>query len=562
MRRSLIRTLYYSTRTLGTVVKDASRARRIATILARYGFAQLLSRRGVGSADARRSILDGDATDARRDVADRLVSMLEELGPTFVKFGQILSTRPDLIPGRLSGRLQQLQDKVAPVPYADVAKSISESFGLPPEELFASFDQTPIAAASMAQVHGAVTKDGHDVVVKVQRRGIRPTIEADLSLLRFFAAQVLDIFPEATLFDLAGMVAEFEKSLMRELDFEIEKTNLERFRANFADKPKIHVPAVFPQLSSKTVLTMERVRGRKLTAVVEPETRASVAALYLDAAYRMVFKDGFFHGDLHPGNVFLEDDGRLGLIDFGMVGRLSRQNREKVVDVIFAVLNEDLEGVARIWYSVGRPTGRVDYAAFEAEVVDVLERHVVGRPMEEWDLGSFFRDLAIAAVRHGIRLPSDFTMMFKAMVTTEGLARQVAQGINPIEAARPYIESLIKERYSLDRVKKMAVVEGIRVTDLLRELPGAVERLLSRLEQGDLAVRMRHEELEPQVKSLVRGLNRAAVALVVAAASITGALTMRAGPPVALGAGAVSVVSFGIALLGIVWLGVGILRGR
>lgn len=561
MLRSVIRTVYDSTRTLGVVVKDAARARRIATILARYGFAQLLSRRGAGTEDARRAMLvAGDAP--RKDVADRLVSMLEELGPTFVKFGQILSTRPDLIPARLAGRLQLLQDKVAPVPYTDVQKTIFESFGAPPEDLFATFDEKPIAAASMAQVHGAVTKDGHDVVVKVQRRGIRPTIEADLSLLRFFAAQVLDIFPEAAMFDLAGMVAEFEKSLMRELDFEVEAQNLERFRANFADKPRIHVPAVFPAVCSKTVLTMERVRGRKLTLLDQPEVRREVAALYLDAAYQMLFKDGFFHGDLHPGNVFLQDDGRLGLIDFGMVGRLSRQNREKVVDVIFAVLNEDLEGVARIWYSVGRPTARVDYAAFEADVVEVLERHVVGRPMEDWDLGGFFRDLATGAVKHGIRLPADFTMMFKAMVTTEGLARQVVGDVNPIEAARPYIEALIKERYSLDRVKKMAVVEGIRVTDLLRELPGAFERLLTRLEQGDLALRMRHEELEPQVMRLVRAGNRAAVSIVVAAASLTGALTMGRGPLVAWGMGPVTLASFAVAVAGLVWLGVGILRGR
>lgn len=562
MLRSVIRTLYDSSRTLSVVVKDASRARRIATILARYGFAQLLSRRGAGAEDARRQMLATDDGRPRKDVADRLVSMLEELGPTFVKFGQILSTRPDLIPARLAGRLQLLQDKVAPVPYADVQKTIFESFGLPPEELYASFDKEPIAAASMAQVHGAVTKDGRDVVVKVQRRGIRPTIEADLSLLRFFAAQVLDIFPEAAMFDLAGMVAEFEKSLMRELDFDVERQNLERFRANFEDKPRVHVPAVFPALCSRTVLTMERVRGRKLTMIDDVEARRDVASVYLDAAYQMLFEDGFFHGDLHPGNVFLEDDGRLGLIDFGMVGRLSRQNREKIVDVIFAVLNEDLEGVARIWYSLGRPTARVDYAAFEADVVEVLERHVVGRPMEDWDLGGFFRDLASGAVRHGIRLPADFTMMFKAMVTTEGLARQIVRDVNPIEAARPYIEALIKERYSLDRVKKMAVVEGIRVADLVREMPGAIERLMTRLEAGDLALRMRHEELEPQVTRLVRAGNRASVSIVVAAASLTGALTMGRGPIVAFGMGAVTLGAFAVAVAGLVWLGVGILRGR
>jgi ubiquinone biosynthesis protein len=276
----------------------------------------------------------------------------------------------------------------------------------------------------------------------------------------------------------------------------------------------------------------------------------------------MLFKDGFFHGDLHPGNVFLEDDGRLGLIDFGMVGRLSRQNREKIVDVLFSLMNEDLEGVARIWFSLGRPGPQVDYAAFEAEVVDVLERHIVGRQMEEWDLGMFFRDLAAGAVRHGIRLPADFTMMFKAMVTTEGLARQIAAGVNPVEAARPYIEALVKERYSVERVKRMAIVEGIRVTDLVRELPGALERIIGRLEHDDLALRIRHEGHEEPAMRVVRALNRASVSVVIAAASLTGALTMGRGPEIALGLSPIGLAAFGIAFVGLVWLVVGVLKGR
>jgi ubiquinone biosynthesis protein len=324
---------------------------------------------------------------------------------------------------------------------------------------------------------------------------------------------------------------------------------------------------VFPALSSTTVLTMERIRGRKLTAIADPDARRRVAELYLDAAYQMLFRDGFFHGDLHPGNVFLEGEdvaegGRLGLIDFGMVGRLSRQNRERLVDVLFSLMSEDLEGVARIWYQIGKPGGQVNYAQFESSVVDVLERHIVGRPMEEWDLAVFFRDLANAAIKHGVRLPADFTMMFKAMATTEGLARTIAAGINPVEAARPYIESLVRDRYSGERIKKLAVIEGIRLVDLVRELPHTVERIVGRLEQGELVFRVRHDGLEGEVTRLVRALNRGSVALVSAAASLTGALTMERGPHLWHGFSPISVVAFGIALAGLVWLGVGVLRGR
>lgn len=565
MARSLIRTLYSGTRTLASVVKDARRAQQIATLLARHGFAALAARDRTSTAEAARAELLSGATateDPGSDLAARVVSLLEELGPTFVKFGQILSTRPDIIPPRYLESLQVLQDHVRPVPIDAVRRQVEASLGAPPEQLFASFDEQPIASASIAQVHGARTKDGKDVVVKIQRPGLRPIIEADLSLLRFLADQVLAIFPEARAFDLGGMVQEFEASLMRELDFEVEAQSLRRFEKNFRDKPHIHIPRVEASLSSRIVLTMERVRGKKLTALTDEAERATVARHYLDAAYQMLFRDGFFHGDLHPGNVFLEEDGRLGLIDFGMVGRLSRQMRERLVDVLFALMSEDLEGVARIWFQLGRASSNLDYAQFEGAVVDVLERHIVGRPVEEWNLAPFFTDLAAAAVKHGVRLPSDFTMMFKAMATTEGLARTVAQGINPVEAARPYIEALLRDRYSADRVKKLAVVEGIRLIEVARELPHTIERIITKLEQGDLSVKLRHDGVDAEVTRVVRALNRGAVAMVSAAALLTAALTFEKGPYLWHGFSPFSVGGLAIAFVGLLWLGVGVLRGR
>jgi len=549
--KSLIRTLFRTTRAIRTVVKDAVRARHIASILAKYGFSAVVSRERPR-----------DPEEAASSVATRVVLMLEELGPTFVKFGQILSTRPDIIPPHLAARLSSLQDKVAPIALDDVRKMVTSSLGAPPEALFASFEERPLASASIAQVHGARTKDGIDVVVKVQRPGLRPLVESDLSLLRFLASRVLDVYPEAAYFDLKGMVEEFESSLLSELDFVREREHIERFQENFAAKPRIHIPRVFRELSSETVITMERVRGKKVTALGDDVDREDVARLYLDAAYQMLFQDGFFHGDLHPGNVFLEDDGRLGVIDFGMVGRLSRHMRERVVDVIFSVLRQDLEGVARIWYGLGKPGPNVDYAAFERDVVGILERYAVGRPMDEIDMGAFLRALAGGAVRHGIRLPSDFTMMFKAMVTTEGLAKQVAKGINPVVAAQPYIEVVIKERYSVERLKSVAVTELIHAVDLSRELPGRIDRLLQQAESGALHVRMAHDDAEEHVLRVSRALNRGSVALVVAAASVTGALTIDHGAPIVFGLPAVTLVAFTVAVIGIVWLGTGILRGR
>jgi ubiquinone biosynthesis protein len=568
--RSLIRTIYTGTVALRTVVTDAARARSIAAIVARHGFTQLLAWRRAGDEaekdEVRKELLGGESTPQsvaeKEDLAGRVVAMLEELGPTFVKFGQVLSTRPDLIPPLYVERLQKLQDHVSEVPLEDIRRQIELSLGDTIENLFGAFDERPMASASIAQVHGATLKDGTAVVLKVQRPGLKPVIDADLSLLRFLVDQAVGIFPEAESFDIRGMVTEFEASLRRELDFDVERRSLERFRRNFRDNPKIHLPAVYGDHCSRVVLCMERLHGRKLTAIDDETERFRVAKIYLDAAYQMVFKDGFFHGDLHPGNVFVEDDGRLGLIDFGMVGRLSRQNRERLVDVLFSLMSEDLENVARIWFAVGKPGTSVDYAAFESEVIDVLERHIVGRDLDEWDLAAFFTDLAAGAVKHGIRLPSDFTMMFKAMVTTEGLARSVARGINPVEAARPYIEELIRDRYSLDRVKQKALVEGVRVVDLLWALPSTMERIVEKVEAGDLQVRLRHEHLSESARTMAAAANRIGLAVISAAGAVTGALTMGRGPEVFLGLSPLSLIAFGIAFSSTVMFFFSMIRGR
>ena len=559
---SLIRNIYSGTRSLLGAVKDANRARQIALIVGRHGFAQLLEAHQVSreqKAALRNEVLAGDdAVEGRGvDVGARLVNMIEELGPTFIKFGQILSSRPDLLPATYGARLESLQDRVSPIDSATIRRLISEQLGAAPEVLFAHFEEQPMASASIGQVHGACTHEGHAVVVKVQRPGLRALFEADLSLLRFLVAQALEIFPEADALDLGTMIAELEANLLRETDFGNELQALNRFGKNFAANPQVHIPRAFPALSTAGVLTMERIVGRKLTAIDDADVRRKTALIYLDAAYQMVFRDGLFHGDLHPGNVFLEPDGKLGLIDFGMVGRLSRQRRDQLVDVIFALTNGDVEGVAREWYRICRPSAHVDFATLETAVFDLLETHVLDREVHEIQLANLFRDLVSASSRLSVSVPGDFLMLFKAMATTEGLARQIAEGINPIESARPYIKSLMQERYSTTRLRQVALTEASRLIDLARDLPFVAERLLGRLERGEARLQLSDEGRDEQLQRLARAGNRIAVALLSGAAAITGALAL--GPDTQ--SGSVSVVAFAVALAGTGWLALGLLRG-
>lgn len=561
MALGLIRDIYTGTRSVIGAVKDADRARQIALIVGRHGFAQLIEAHQASreqKAALRAAMLSGETAAETRgvDIAGRLVNMIEELGPTFIKFGQILSSRSDLLPADYVARMESLQDRVSPLTMDVIRQIITDNLGKPPDKLFARFDETPIAAASIGQVHGALTHDGHDVVVKVQRPGLRAIFEADLSLLRFLVAQALEIFPEAQALDPGALIAEMESNLLRETDFSNELQALKRFGKNFADNPNVHIPEAYADLSTSQVLVMERIVGSKLTAIADPALRSKAAAIYVDAAYQMVFKDGLFHGDLHPGNVFLQPDGKLGLIDFGMIGRLSRQRRDQLIDVIFALTNNDVQAIARQWYVICRPGPQVRYDSFETAFVDVLEARVIGREVHEIELAAFFSDLASVSARLGVRVPGDFMMLFKAMATTEGLARQLAPDINPVEAARPYVMTLIKERYSPSRLRQTMLSEASRLIDLARELPYVVERLIGQLERGEARIRVDQPGRDEQLDRLVRAGNRGAVALLAAAAAVTGALTL--GHP---GIGQVIAgVAFSIAIIGVVWVAWGIVK--
>ena len=500
------------------------RYRQIAQVLARYGFGSLITLLGLDSLVRLPGRLARRPLDSLTG-PQRLRMALVELGPTFVKFGQIMSTRVDLIPLEFIDELKTLQDRVAPIPYSDVQAQIERALGKPAAQLFRTVDEKPLASASIAQVHTATTLDGHDVVIKVQRPNIREKIESDLSLLAFIARQAEEIAPEARLFNLVGMVGEFERSLARETDFTVEAANIDRFQRNFEGHPTVRIPRLHRTLCTDIILCMERIYGRKLPDAARTGNVDDVVKVYLDATYRMIFQDGFFHGDLHPGNALLQDDGKLALLDFGMVGRLNQDRRERLIDLVFAVLSEDMKTVARTFYGLGIPDRRMDYRAYETDVVDVMERHFVGRAMADIQIGVFFRDLASVAMRHRVRLPADYTMLFKALVTTEGLAKQLAPSLNPVEAARPYIEVQLRERYSVDRLKGQLIADALDLSRVARSFPGMMEHVLQDLERGEFTVRVDGgQRLQNTLEALGKSRDRATWGMVSSACILAFAL--------------------------------------
>ena len=551
---SVLRTIVHSSRALVTTAKDAARFREITQVFMSHGFgwvvAQLRLRRELQidhqGEDLGRGALSGP------DTGKRLVRALTTLGPTWIKFGQILSTRPDVLPEGIIVELRTLQDDVEAIPFADIDAQLERNLGKEWRANFESFDEEALASASIGQVHEAVLVGGQHVVLKIQRPDIRSKIESDINILHSAAGYLEEAFEEAHIMDIKGMVRGFAKSLAQELDYTVEANNMDRFRRNFADSEDIRIPAYFRELSTDQVLTMEFIEGRKFDAVIAAgETPDELVTTYFNVAYKMLFVDGFFHGDLHPGNVLLMEDGRLGLLDCGMVGRLSPSRKDKVIDIIHAVINEDLELLARTFFQLAIPQGPVNYSAFEGDAISIAEQYLVGVPLSQIEIGVLFAQLVQGAARHNVRMPTDFTMMFKAILTTEGLAKAIAPNVDPIELARPYITQMITERYSPERLKSQAIRDLLAFSGLARSIPTSIPMLLEDLQANKLKFGVAETTLELQHKAadlrVGRGIRAAlSIALVVCGALVVGVEVL----PIAFaGIPWLSVVFWGLALL-------------
>ncbi len=457
-------------------VRDLQRLRTVAQVLGRHGLGVLVAELDVPGLQ-RFDRTPFDSTPARA------VQALRELGPTFVKLGQVLSTRPDLMPEEYVRAFAALQDDAGPMPFEVVRQQLERELGTGWRERFVSFEDAPIATASIAQVHGAVLPDGREVVLKVQRPGLEGVIRSDLTILHFLAQRATIEFPELEAADLDGMLDEFERSILSELNFETEAKNQTRCAACFPNDPRVVIPAVVPELSTLRVLCMERLRGVKITDGAAAGHNMDVVAEHaIGVVYDMLFTHGFFHADAHPGNVLVLPDGRVGLLDFGMMGRLTPQMRNHIIFIIYALQRGDYRTIARLYYEIAVKTRRVDYRAVERDTIEVMETHWSGGSIREMQLGPYVVDLARRAAKHGARMPPAYTMFFKALVTVEGLAKAIAPHIDPIAAATPHVEAMLKERLDLDRLQSDALYHLLTLSSVVQRLPVSVSQFLDDLD--------------------------------------------------------------------------------
>lgn len=516
-----------------SAARDIGRLRDISTVLARHGFGEVVQRMGFGG--SRKPPADGsDAREAGISPAVRIRLVLEELGPSFVKLGQIISTRADILPADVITELTKLQDSVPPVPFSQIKQQIERSLGADIAEVYADIDENALAAASIAQVHRArlKTENGiEDVVVKVQRPGINETIASDLDILHTFAAVLERAVPETRIYSPTALVQQFDRAITSELDFTAEAENAARFAQNFAGYRNVNFPKVFRQASSKHVLTLEYLDGRKIyDAIAAGHSPKRLARLAMEVLFKMIFEDGFFHADPHPGNVLIlrdPDDPALGMLDLGMVGRLSPRMRDLCVDVMVAAVRKDYDGIADAMYAIGTPTKKVDMHAYRAEVAFLAEKYL-GKQLRDIEMSALVRDLVHGATEFGIEIPPDFVLVGKALMTIEGVGRDVAPDLDIFEEAKPLFLEILKKRYSPERLGAELLRRLEKLSGTTYNLPEQIREVLDDLRLGRLTVRTTDTEIARAADRLGRRLYSS---VVTAALLLGGAWVLSAGYP-------------------------------
>ncbi|XXF74889.1 AarF/ABC1/UbiB kinase family protein [Myxococcaceae bacterium GXIMD 01537] len=478
------------------ILQDLNRVRQITLIAARHGFGEVAERAGLWRILGKRESVEVSPEAQRASTARRFRMLLNDLGPTFVKLGQILSTRADLLPAEFIDELSLLQDNVEPIPLEQVHAQIRESLGRGADELFAQIDPVPLAAASIAQVHRAVTLAGEEVAVKVQRPGIAQRIDSDLTVLRSLAKLLEAVVEETGVYTPSGIVDEFDKAIHEELDFINEATNVRAFRENHRERPYLKIPRVYSELSSRTVLTLEFIRGVKISqAELSPEERKVIAGHILDASFRQLFEDGLFHGDPHPGNILVLEDKRLALLDYGVVGRLTKPMQETLVMLCLAVALRDSDSVARIIYRLGVPDGRANLVGFRNDIEGILGQHLP-TTLGQVDTRTLLRDLLDLAVKYRIRIPKEYALLSRASISTEGMLRSLYPEMNILEVALPYAKELLAGRYDPTQFQGGLMRTLLRFQSLAADLPTQLSQILLDLESGKFSVTVRAEQFD------------------------------------------------------------------
>jgi len=500
--------------TIPQVYRNVNRWGEILTVLSKYGLAGWISHFDFSFAKGLFKNRDG-AKLAHLSHESRIRLALEELGPTFIKFGQILSTRPDQIGLPLAQELQKLQTQVPADDVQTVRVRIESDLGQSIDTIFADFDNEPLASASIGQVHRARLHNGDDVVVKVQHTGIEERVRVDMEILSGLA-QLAERIPELQPYRPQTSVAEFQRTLWRELDFSREGRNLEQFAACFAEDANIRIPRFYPHLSTSRVLTIEFLDGWKLAdGVLEscPDIDSSqIARLSAEMYIEMIFQHGFYHGDPHPGNLVLLPNNQIGLLDFGMVGRLDDGLREDIEEMLLSIISHDAEHLATVVTRVGVTPVELDEIALRGDLSDFVA-HYGHQPIDRFDLAGALTEMIEIVQRYHIVLPAGVALLLKMLVMLEGTMQLLDANFSLMELIQPYQKKMLMRRMSpVRRMKKMRRIY-FELEQLAEIVPRRLRAILQQIQNGQFDVHLDHRGLEPSVNRLVLGMLASALFL-------------------------------------------------
>ena len=483
-------------------IRNTRRAAEVIAVLAKHGFRQILSDTGIERIIERgQEILLRSKSDSTPStpVEVRVREAIEELGGTFIKLGQVLSTRPDLVPPELADELRRLRSNCPRIPYPEIQKRLEEEYGDRLKNLFQSIEETPLAAASIAQVHAAKLADGTNVVLKILRPGIEETIESDMDILMELARLTENRFRELG-YSPVETVREFQQELTREVDLLHEGRSTDRFRKNFADDPKIHFPNVYWQSSTRRILTLEHVQGAPLSetnfAAMTPEQRRNIVAKGAEAVFRQCLEFGFFHADPHPGNIFAMPDGSICFIDCGMTGRIDRQTMQDLATLIMSVINSDLDSVIEATMSLCSAETSLKFdRAFRRDAWSFMARFERGT-IDSLDMAGLLEEFFALLRRYRIQCPADLVFLIKALSTIQGAAREIDPQFDLISHGRPQLEKLIRDRYGFKAAQDRIVTTAQRYLSLLEDMPDEVRDVLDQLRRREFSVNLRHHGID------------------------------------------------------------------
>jgi len=513
-------------------IRSIRRYLNIVRVLSQYGFDQALEMLGLADVLVRsRRLLRRNTPDlARLSAAERLRLALEELGPTFIKLGQLLSTRPDVIPRAFVCEFEKLQDNVPSFPFEELTAQVTRELGGPVESFFAEIDPEPLAAASIAQVHRARLISGEDVVIKVRRPGIVALVESDISALMSLARLAERHIPGSEIYDPVGLVREFARTIRREMDFSREGHTIEKFRDNFDHTPWMYFPRVYWEQSARGVLTMEYVEGIKVTDQEKLDRPGMdgklIARRGADAFLEMVLSHGFFHGDLHPGNVLILPENVICLLDYGIVGRLDEGLKTFLTDILQAIVNRDMDEMVSLLLFAGDISDDLDIRALKRDLSNFIDSYYE-IPLKEIEVGRMLMEFIEIITLYSIRIQPDLMLLVKSLVLIESMGRSLNPAFDMVEHLRPFIEKALLRKYSPVRISQDINKVLLSYLSLARNLPRDLKEFINRINRNKFKIDLEHRGLDKFTADFDRSINRLSVSLILAAMIVGSSIIMQ-----------------------------------